>query len=79
MKFAVATALLAGSALAAPSSRARFAQRLQRRAAARGSQPKIASEGLAALAANETNVEYSSNWAGAVYNSPKVCLLRPQS
>ncbi|VDC06724.1 unnamed protein product [Peniophora sp. CBMAI 1063] len=66
MKFAVATALLAGSALAAPSSRARFAQRLERRALARGSQPKIPSAGLAALSTNETQVEYSSNWAGAV-------------
>ncbi|VDB84310.1 unnamed protein product [Peniophora sp. CBMAI 1063] len=68
MKFALATLVLAGSALAAPklTSRERFARRLERRSAGRSSQPKIASEGLAALATNNSHVEYSSNWAGAV-------------
>lgn len=72
MKFALATALLAGSAIAAPSSRERFARRLERRALSRGSQPKIPSSGLAALTTNETNVDYSSNWAGAVISKTSV-------
>ena len=74
MKFALATLALAGSALAAPkmSNRERFARRLERRAAGRSSQPKIASVGLAALATNNSHVEYSSNWAGAVLSKTTV-------
>ena len=77
MKFALATLALAGSALAAPkmSNRERFARRLERRAAGRSSQPKIASEGLAALATNNSHVEYSTNWAGAVLSKTTVSRI----
>ena len=65
MKFTtVASALLlAGTAVAAPGT----AMRRARAAAGRQSKPMIKSDGPAALGlTNKTNVEYSSNWAGAV-------------
>jgi len=72
MKFASAAVfsqvLLAASALAAPrlSSRDRFERRLSRRAAGRQSQPRLPATGIAPEVSNSSNVEYSSNWAGAV-------------
>ena len=57
-------ALLAGAALAVPSSRERFEKRVaMRNGGVRQSLPKHS---------NETHPEYSSNWAGAVWNSPRV-------
>lgn len=65
MKFStvVSTLVLAGSAVAAPGTAMRKA-----RALARQTKPMQPSEGaLEALeASNNTHVEYSSNWAGAV-------------
>ncbi|KAH9940060.1 aspergillopepsin [Epithele typhae] len=60
--------LLAASALAVPTSSERFASRAARRAAGlnRQSRPKIASSGLSAEFTNSSNVDYSSNWSGAV-------------
>ncbi|KAI1309798.1 acid proteinase [Xylaria venustula] len=74
MKFtlALATALLCADAgLAAKLTAARQARHASRRAAGtRRSLPKIPSEGVHAqeliASGNESNVEYSSNWAGAV-------------
>lgn len=77
MKFAFAATLLAGTAIAAPSSRERFARRLERRAASRGSQPKIVSDGIAALSTNNSHVDYSSNWAGAVISKTSVNDVLP--
>lgn len=66
---AVIASIFAVSALAAPSPR--LQQRLARRAAARRGQPLIRVESAnAAEASNKTNVEYSSNWSGAVIESP---------
>ncbi|VDB84347.1 unnamed protein product [Peniophora sp. CBMAI 1063] len=62
----LAIALLIGSTFAAPSSPERLARRLERRAAARSSQPRITSDGPAALSTNISEVQYSNNWAGAV-------------
>ena len=57
-------ALLATAAFAFPSSKERFDARAARRAnGIRSSHPKIT---------NETHPEYSSNWAGAVFNSAQV-------
>ena len=53
-------ALLAASALALPSSKARFAERTARRSLSRQA------------AANASHVEYSSNWAGAVLSKTTV-------
>jgi len=70
MKFLTlaSTLLLAGGAIAAPGT-ARRAERHRKRVANRSGNPMIRSDGPAAAAAaadNITNVEYSSNWAGAV-------------
>ena len=57
-------ALLATAAFALPSSKERHEARVARRAGGlRQSLPRVS---------NETHPEYSSNWAGAVYNSAKV-------
>ena len=59
-------ALFAAAALALPSGKERFASRAARREGGlRQSLPRQA-------ASNASHVEYSSNWAGAVWNSPKV-------
>ncbi|PPQ69984.1 hypothetical protein CVT26_013271 [Gymnopilus dilepis] len=59
--------LLASAALAAPS---RLEQRLARRRAGRQSQPiRLLDSGLESLASNTSHVEYSSNWAGAVWDT----------
>ncbi|KAF8886434.1 peptidase A4 family-domain-containing protein [Gymnopilus junonius] len=60
--------LLATAALAAPS---RLGARLERRRAGRQSQPirLLESNHLDNLASNASHVEYSSNWAGAVWDS----------
>jgi hypothetical protein len=68
MKFlAIASALLAGTAVAAPGTAMRKA-RAEKRAAAKNNHgnPLVRSDGPATLETNKTNVEYSSNWAGAV-------------
>ncbi|KOC18683.1 aspergillopepsin-2 heavy chain [Aspergillus flavus AF70] len=70
MKFttAIATAILAGSALAAPERG--LAARVKARAAgARGSRPLQTVQKPAGVT-NKTNVEYSSNWSGAVLENP---------
>lgn len=63
--------LLASVALAAPSSNSRMEARLERRREGRQSQPLKAVDpsGLAPLTTNASHVEYSSNWAGAVWDS----------
>ncbi|GJE98817.1 peptidase A4 family-domain-containing protein [Phanerochaete sordida] len=59
----VVSSLLAASAFALPSSKERHDARVARRAGGlRQSVPRIT---------NSSHVEYSSNWAGAVYNSAK--------
>ncbi|KAF7970859.1 hypothetical protein HWV62_22756 [Athelia sp. TMB] len=62
----LASILLASAAFAAPS-KGRLASRLSRRRSGGNSQPikKLPTP----LNANTTNTEYSSNWAGAVYDS----------
>ena len=61
-------AILASAALALPSSSERYAKRVaMRNGGVRQSMPK-------ALATNVTQTEYSSNWAGAVWNSAAVSL-----
>ena len=69
--FALAAALLATTALARPSG---LAGRLARRAAGRQSQPvQLITH---PVTTNVSNVEYSENWAGAVYDSyPSVSRL----
>ncbi|KAG8874646.1 hypothetical protein FRB97_005765, partial [Tulasnella sp. 331] len=59
--------LLASAALSAPSGR--FAARLERRREGRQSQPINRLELPATNSTGTRNVEYSSNWAGAVYDS----------
>ncbi|KAB8071631.1 peptidase A4 family-domain-containing protein [Aspergillus leporis] len=70
MKFIVvlATAILAGTALAAPERRV-DARIKARAAAARGSRPLQTVQKPAGVT-NKTNVEYSSNWSGAVLENP---------
>jgi len=61
--------VLAASALAIPSRGERFASRLERRGLRQG-KPSDRLPGLTNLAANGTShVQYSSNWAGAVYDN----------
>lgn len=73
----ISNLLLASAALAAPSSgNSRLAARLERRREGRQSQPLKAVDpsGLAPLTSNTSHVEYSSNWAGAVWDTyPSVC------
>lgn len=68
-----AGALLATSAFAAPGTEARWANHAERRAgrAGRRSGFKLPAEenGLEAVNGTDRNVEYSSNWAGAVLSS----------
>lgn len=69
--------VLAASALAIPSRIERFASRLERRGLRQGT-PNARLPGLNNLAANATtsHVQYSSNWAGAVYdNKPTVSTV----
>jgi hypothetical protein len=75
MKFtAIITALLcaeavAGARLTEKRRESREARRLARRSstgAIRSSQPLISSESLIEGGSNQSNVQYSSNWAGAV-------------
>ncbi|KAK7057520.1 peptidase A4 family-domain-containing protein [Favolaschia claudopus] len=62
-------ALFVTFALARPN--ARLGDRLARRAAGvHTSSPKIPSNGPASLTTNVTHAEFSSNWAGAAFESP---------
>jgi hypothetical protein len=80
MKFSailLSTALLATAALAAPRGQSGLAERVARRAATRTtrrSQPlnKVDAPAVSELLpnTNTSNVQFSSNWAGAVYESP---------
>lgn len=68
MKFftLASTLLLAGGAIAAPGTAIR-AERHRRRVASHTGNPMIKSDGPAGIAAtNDSHVQYSSNWAGAV-------------
>ncbi|KAF2813584.1 uncharacterized protein BDZ99DRAFT_460791 [Mytilinidion resinicola] len=69
----LATALLATGSLSRPSG-TKLADRLNRRALARGSKPLVPvfdDEEKTDVAGNNTaNVAYSSNWSGAVLESP---------
>jgi len=61
------TLLLAGSAVAAPGTALRQERNRKRAAGTRHGNPMIKSDGPAAVGAtNISNVEYSSNWAGAI-------------
>jgi hypothetical protein len=74
MKFSIAAlALLASTALALPSNNERLERRVARRAAGRRTNPlqKIENQSIESTdAPTKTNVEYSSNWAGVVIESP---------
>ncbi|KAJ8061609.1 hypothetical protein OCU04_009415 [Sclerotinia nivalis] len=67
MKFSAiaATALLAGSAVAAPGTAMRQARAVKRAARTHGNPVKYV-EGPSSEVTNKTDVSYSSNWAGAV-------------
>ncbi|TEY70401.1 hypothetical protein BOTCAL_0104g00100 [Botryotinia calthae] len=67
MKFSIvaATAVLAGSAVAAPGTALRQARAAKRAARTHGNPVKYV-EGPSSEVTNKTNVAYSSNWAGAV-------------
>ncbi|KAG6828953.1 hypothetical protein H0H87_012983 [Tephrocybe sp. NHM501043] len=71
--------LLATGSLAVPSSSERVTARLERRRAARQSQPNnrlVSNNAFEVAASNVSHVEYSSNWAGAVLEtSPSVRKL----
>lgn len=58
--------LLAGNAFAAPGTALRREREMQRRASGRKGNPMLRVDGPEGLSTNNTNVEYSSNWAGAV-------------
>lgn len=68
--------LLATAAFAVPTSKERFAQRLSRRASGlqHQSHPKqfIGPAAEVNAITNNSHVEYSSNWAGAVLVASKV-------
>jgi len=72
----LSAAVLATAALAAPRSQGGLAERVARRAATRtrSSQPlnKVEAPAVSELLpnTNTSNVQFSSNWAGAVYESP---------
>jgi hypothetical protein len=69
MKFSatVLSTMLAATALAAPRGSAGIASRMQRRGfGARQSLPNKKSPTIT----NQTNVEYSENWSGAIITSP---------
>jgi hypothetical protein len=69
MKFSatVLSTLFAATALAAPRGNAGLASRMQRRGfGARQSLPNKKSPTVT----NQTNVEYSENWSGAIITSP---------
>ncbi|KAF7981803.1 hypothetical protein HWV62_31907 [Athelia sp. TMB] len=69
---ALTTLLLASVAIAVPAANVRRDARISRRASGRSSQPKIpASGGLTPSITNQTNVDYSSNWSGAVITKSK--------
>jgi hypothetical protein len=67
MKFLTVTStlLLAGSAVAAPGTAMRQA-RNRKRAAAQHGNPLIRVDAPAGVSTDISNVEYSSNWAGAI-------------
>ncbi|KAG6848871.1 hypothetical protein H0H93_013277 [Arthromyces matolae] len=71
MKFSLAlVALLATGAIAVPASSERMAARLERRRPGRQSKPnQRVGSSLEVAASNVSHVEYSSNWAGAVWDS----------
>lgn len=71
----IASFLFASAVIAAPS-KSRLAARVQRRREGRQSQPlnKLPGNPLSPESSNSTHEEYSSNWAGAVWDSyPSVC------
>ena len=77
MKFSLtllATAFLAGTAFAAPKGNGGLSERMARRSGQRQGQPMIRVPGPETdgelLEPNKTQVEYSENWAGAVYEAP---------
>lgn len=73
MKYSIAflsTMLCATTVLARPSSSERYAQRVARRAAARSSGLLNKVESFDTDVSNETQVSYSTNWAGSVIESP---------
>jgi len=59
--------LFSGAVLGRPST---YAQRVARRAAGRGSLPNQRIEKVSTDSTNSSNVDYSSNWSGAVLTSP---------
>jgi len=59
--------LFATSVFAAP--RSNIDARIARRAGAHLSSPRLPADGVSALAGNTSHVEYSSNWAGASWES----------
>ncbi|KAF7976446.1 hypothetical protein HWV62_6685 [Athelia sp. TMB] len=61
--------LLASMALAAPSSSSRHASRLDRRANRQGQPNRRISSPATTTASNASHVQYSDNWAGAVFDS----------
>lgn len=68
----LANVLLASAAFAAPSTKkSTLGARVARRAAGRQSLPnnRITPSGLEPATGNTSHVEYSSNWAGAVWDS----------
>lgn len=71
--------LLASIAMAAPSSNSRHASRLERRAN-RQSQPmrKVASAEPATASSNTSQVSYSDNWAGAVWDTYPSVSITPR-
>lgn len=71
MKYAAVILGLVAVAAARPSSSERFAQRVARRQAARGSRPLERVGGLdPESSGNDTQVSYSTNWSGSVIDSP---------
>ncbi|KAG6843732.1 hypothetical protein H0H87_001107 [Tephrocybe sp. NHM501043] len=74
MKFSLALAvLLATQALAVPASSERMAARLERRRAGAAHQSQhnnrlISNSALKVAASNVSHVEYSDNWAGAIWD-----------
>ncbi|KAF7973074.1 hypothetical protein HWV62_16264 [Athelia sp. TMB] len=58
--------LLASAAFALPGSKERRDARVSRRTSGRSSQPRLPASGLTPEVSGSSNVEYSSNWAGAV-------------
>jgi hypothetical protein len=68
MVFAATLLLFATAAFAAP--RSNIDARIARRAGAHLSGPRLPADGLEAQVGNVSHVSYSSNWAGASWESP---------